>query len=100
MNKLNTFALNSRFTISDNVFSSEVDGEMVLLNLTSGIYFGLDPIGTRIWKLIEQSKTVSEIRSTLLEEYEVGVNDCNQAIQELLQELIDAKLIEVTSEVA
>lgn len=100
MNKIENFNLNTHFKVSEDVFHSEIKDEIVILNLKSGIYFGLDPIGTTIWSLLTQSKTVAEICSFLIKEYEVFSEECDRDLQELLQELTAANLIEVVGEQA
>ena len=45
--------LNQQIVFADTVFAQEVDGEMVLLDMNSENYFGLDSVGTDIWKAIE-----------------------------------------------
>jgi len=57
--------------IRKDVVFRELEGEMVLLNLATGVYFGLDPVGTRIWTLIEAHRSSDEIVETLTAEYEV-----------------------------
>ncbi len=49
-----TPTLDAAFRIPDEVIFRELDGEAVILNLDTGIYFGLDAVGTRIWRLIEE----------------------------------------------
>lgn len=70
----------------------------MILDLKSGTYFGLNSIGTRIWNLLQESKTVSEIRNLLLEEYEVEIAECESTLQQLLQKLVKAELIEMKIE--
>jgi hypothetical protein len=48
-----------------------LDGEAVLLNVETGVYYGLNPLGTDIWRLISTGSTEQEICSALLGEYEV-----------------------------
>jgi hypothetical protein len=57
--------------ISRQVMARELGGEIVILDLTSGNYFGLDEVGARIWKLIGEGKTLGETLDILLAEYEV-----------------------------
>jgi hypothetical protein len=61
----------------------------------SGIYYGLNPIGTRIWKLIQEPRTVPEVCDVLLEEYEVEPERCQRDVLALLQELASKGLIEI-----
>lgn len=80
--------------------SSDLDGEAVILNLKTGIYLGLDTVGTRIWKLLQESKTVKDILDTLILEYEVELERCERDLLALLQRLADEGLIEVRNEAA
>jgi hypothetical protein len=57
--------------ISRQVMARELGGEIVILDLASGNYFGLDEVGARIWKLIGEGKTLGETLDILLAEYEV-----------------------------
>jgi len=54
--------LTDRFTASDDVVAREVGGEMVLLDLNSGQYFGLDPVGMKVWESFqERPQTLAEL---------------------------------------
>ena len=50
----------------------ETSGEGVLLNLKSGRYFGLDAVGTRIWLMLLEGRSLDSTVSQLLQEYEVA----------------------------
>lgn len=71
-----------------------------MLNLTSGIYYGLDAVGARIWNLIQEPRTVNEIRDVLLREYDVETERCERDLLAILQNLAAAGLIEVRDETA
>jgi hypothetical protein len=75
--------------------SSEVAGEAVILNLKSGTYYGLNPVGARIWDLVQQPKTVEQVQTILLDEYDVEPEQCNRELRQVLQDLAHAGLIEV-----
>ncbi|MDQ3605461.1 MAG: PqqD family peptide modification chaperone [Gemmatimonadota bacterium] len=70
-------------------------GETVILNLADSTYYGLDPVGTRVWDLVQEPKTVREVVDTLLQEYEVERDRCEQDILALLGELVFHSLIEI-----
>ena len=78
--------------------SSSVSGEIVILNLKSGAYYGLNATGSRIWDLIQEPKSVRDIRDILLKEYDVDVDICENALHTLLQELSTSGLVEVRNE--
>ena len=79
---------------------ADLAGESVILNLKSGVYYGLNEVGAKIWQLIQQPKTVTEIREALLQDYDVEPEDCQRDLLILLQELAAVKLIEVKHEAA
>ncbi len=79
--------------------SSDLAGESVILQLSTGIYYGLNQVGASIWNLIQESKTVEEIKNAILEEYEVEPEQCDRDLLALLQELEAKGLIEVKNEV-
>jgi hypothetical protein len=59
---VSVMTLDSRVKVNDDVLFQELQGEAVLLNLKSGVYFGLDPVGTRIWQLFAEHELLAEIR--------------------------------------
>ena len=63
--------LASRVRVNDDVLFQELQGEAVVLNLKSGVYFGLDPVGTRIWQLFAAHESLSEIAHAIVAEYDV-----------------------------
>ena len=75
--------------------SSTLGDEAAVLDMNRGIYYGLDPVGTRVWKLIQQPRSVAQVRDALLAEYEVEPIRCEQDLLKLLAELRDAGLIEI-----
>jgi hypothetical protein len=75
--------------------SSDLGGEVAILDLKAGVYYGLDAVGARIWSLIEEPRTVNEIRDILLEEYDVEPERCERDLLALLRRLADEGLVEV-----
>jgi hypothetical protein len=81
------------FRVPEEVLFQEVSGETVLLDLESESYFGLDEIGTRVWVLLNEGKSVRQMVDVLLEEYEVERATLEGDVDELLGELAEAGLI-------
>jgi hypothetical protein len=83
----------TKFVISEEALSQEVNGETVILDLKSESYFGLDEVGTRIWQLLNKGNTPQQIHDLLLVEYEVDAEQLQKDISELISQLADAGLI-------
>ena len=78
--------------------SCDLGGEAAILNLKSAVYYGLDPVGARIWNLIQEPKSLHEIREILLKEYNVEPGRCERDLLALLEKLVEEGLIEVKDE--
>jgi hypothetical protein len=75
--------------------AGELDGEAVLMSVDQGRYYGMDPIGTRIWSLIETPLAVSDVCDQLRKEYKVTPEECERDVLVFLNELADANLLSV-----
>lgn len=75
--------------------SSELDGETILLQMSSGLYYGLNQMGAAIWEMIQSPKAFQEIQASLLESYDVSAEVCRQEVEKLLVDLHAAGLITV-----
>ncbi|MGA8144872.1 MAG: PqqD family peptide modification chaperone [Candidatus Acidiferrales bacterium] len=69
--------------------------ESAILNLKNSVYYGLDPVGARVWALLQQPRTVEEVRDTLLSEYDVEAGRCEKDLLTLLEKMRSEGLIEV-----
>jgi len=78
--------------------SCDLSGEAAILNLNDGMYYGLNEVGARIWSLLSEPTTVSEIRDQLEREFDVDSEQCEKDLVTLLSQLQGAGLIEVRDE--
>ena len=100
MNNNNQLTLKSTVSASELQASSELLGEAVILNLQSGVYYGLNETGSLIWNLIQQSKSLKEIRDVIINEYEIEPALCTDYVLQLVQDLASAGLVAIKNEVA
>lgn len=73
--------------------SGKLEDELVMMDITKGKYFSLNPVAARIWELLEQSLDLEEISVILMEEYEVEAEQCTIATKECLIKLAEIGLI-------
>jgi hypothetical protein len=92
---LAAITLSSTVRISDDAVFREIDGEAVVLSLASGIYFGLNAVGTRTWQLIEQLGALDAVRGTLVHEFDVDADAAGRDLINLVAELAARGLVEV-----
>ena len=87
--------LEDRAQCSGEVLVQEVGGEAVLLDLASERYFGLDPIGTRIWQLLADAPSLQQVHATLCGEFDAPAERIQADLLALVQELAVAGLVEI-----
>lgn len=88
----------STIVAAQSQISCELADQVVILTLRTGMYYGLDPVGARIWHLIQEPRTVPELRDALLQEYDVEPERCERDLLILLEALAANGLIEVTDD--
>jgi hypothetical protein len=88
--------VDSKVQRNPEMVSGNMDGEVVMLSIQRGEYFGLDKIGSRIWDIIENSISISDIKNILLQEYEVDEETCLNDLIEFLEDLQNKGLILVS----
>ena len=88
-------SLSDIVTIPSQVMARQVGNESVILDLSSGTYYGLDPVGARIWQLITEGQTLPQVCETMLAEYEVSCEDIERDVLALVQNLADKQLVGV-----
>jgi hypothetical protein len=77
--------------------SCDLSGEAVVLNMKSGMYYGMGDVGALIWAALEQPKTFADISKTVLETYQIDKKTCEQDLVAFLMDLESAGLVEITN---
>lgn len=75
--------------------SCDLEGEAVILHLQEGVYYGLNEVASKVWKLVQEPRSIMEIRDALLADYDVEADDCTRDLLELLKRFRDWKLVEL-----
>jgi hypothetical protein len=88
-------ALNPEDTIclSKQAVWSDLNGEIAVLHLSAGVYFGIEGVGCEIWKFLQEPRTVAQIVSHLLATYEVSKDVCEEHTLSFLEQLAGPGLI-------
>ena len=77
--------------------SCALGDEAAILNLKNTVYYGLNPVGARVWNLLQQPMTIGQLRDALVDEYDVDVVRCESDLLELLEKMRGEGLIQVRS---
>lgn len=78
---------------NQSLVSTRIDEDTVMMSIDNGEYYGLNPIGTRVWELIENPVVVSQIISRLQDEFDVSPEVCEADTMEFLNQLYAKNLL-------
>lgn len=93
---LHQIRLTNKLSIPDGVMARQVGDETVILDLASGTYYGLDPVGARIWQFVTEGCTLDQVCERMLAEYEVARADIERDVLALTQALLGKNLITIS----
>lgn len=84
--------------LTNNHVATDLAGDVVILNLADGSYYGLNEVGSYIWKLLQSPMTVQDICVSVAAEYDVDERTCRDDVFELLETLAKKSLVEMIDE--
>jgi hypothetical protein len=90
-----SLTLDSLVVATDGQATCDLAGEAVVLDVSGGLYYGLNEVGARIWRLVREPIRVEAILETLVDEYEVDPATCSRDLLRVLGALQAAGLVEV-----
>lgn len=79
--------LDRRVVAPEGVLAKEMDGEAVLLHLSTETYFGLNATGFRMWRVLTSEPSIAAGIDALVAEYDVAPDELRRDVLELLGEL-------------
>lgn len=92
---MTTIEPTSVVTSSADLLCTEVEGEFVMMDMTAGLYFNLDPIGSDIWRQLQEPIEVTQLCHSLQERYEAPAEVIERDVLTLLRRLQEKNLIDV-----
>jgi len=84
--------------VSKELAAADLGDDVAILNITNGVYYSLNPVGARIWSLIQEPRSVRDVCTTLVAQYDVDTDRCEQDAIALLQQLAENELIDVVDD--
>ena len=63
-------------TRDPDLVAAEMDGDLVMMSIENGEYYGVGGVGPRIWELLEQPTSLKQIVQTITAEFDVEEERC------------------------
>ena len=90
--------MNMKIVVPEDILVQDVHGESVLLNLDNRYYYGLDKMGTQMWRTLSGSESIQKAYDDLLARYDVEADVLRRDLFKLVQKLLDYGLLKVADE--
>ena len=81
-----------------DILDDDLDGELVMMDIERGSYFGLNKTATRIWALLEQPVVIKDLCEQLTSEFNVPAEQCSKEVSVFLQNLLARGLLQVVTD--
>lgn len=88
-------SVNSVVVATKHQVSCALGEESAILDMQNSVYYGMNAVATRVWNLLQQPKSIREIRDAIVDEYDVTPEQCERDILELLDRMKSEGLIEL-----
>ena len=85
--------LDTHLSIPPQVMSRLVGDETVLLDLASGMYFGVDGVGQRIWEAVAEGQSLGQAAAVISAEYDVDEARAQKDVIEFASDLVARGLL-------
>ena len=85
--------LQSTVSRNPDIVTNEIDGDMVMMSITEGSFFGLNAVGSAIWHLLETPASIETIIAHVLEKFEVSEEQCQTDILNFIENMINNKTL-------
>lgn len=81
------------FQISNQITTARVESGVVLLNLLTGEFFGLEGTSVRYWELLSTTGSLEETVRIVVEEYDVETIEVKADLNAFIEQLKEAGLV-------
>ena len=78
---------------TNDVAAKVMDGEAILINITSGMYHSMDNVGGYVWELIEQGHALGDIAEAVSAKFDVDADAALRDVSGLAQQMLEENLV-------
>lgn len=75
------------------LLEAELGDELVALDPQEGSCFGFNDVAASVWRQLDQPKTFAQLSLALLEQYDVGADQCARELKQLMDDLVEKGLV-------
>ena len=87
----------TKVVVSKDQLSANLGDTLAILHMGSNTYYGLDEVGLRVWELIQKPVSIGQLCENIVNEYDVDPKVLETDIVSLLEEMLEAGLVEIVN---
>ncbi|MDB6130441.1 MAG: hypothetical protein JWM04_1548 [Verrucomicrobiales bacterium] len=87
--------LDTKVVADKDQLSTELNGQSVIMNVDTGTYYSLNPVGSVIWRVIQEPATLRQVSDQVIAEFDVDAVRAQADVIKLVQDLVASKLAQV-----
>ena len=84
---------NQKISRQDGLIAVPMDGDLVMMNISTGTYFGINPVGVMIWELLETPHTMAQICHHMMEKYAVDQETCLRDVRNFVEQMLRENIV-------
>jgi hypothetical protein len=84
-----------RVEISDGVIWRDLGGDVVILNVETGVYFGLDGSGGQIWRELVKHGTIEKTFQSLKQQFDIEPDELRRDLDALVDQFVQKRLVQL-----
>jgi hypothetical protein len=85
----------ARIAINPQHLVAELDGDVVIMSIDTGTYYGLDAVGACVWKLLAQPQTFTEVVDGVVGQFEADTEVVERDLTAFLKEMQSEGIISI-----
>jgi hypothetical protein len=89
--------MSNKYIQNKKVIQSKIGDEVVMLDMDSGFYFGLNSVASIIWGMLEKAISFEEVINELMKEYNVDRQTCENDTRSFWNQLLERNIIKQVS---
>lgn len=86
-------AIDVQITQNPELVAANMDGELVMMSIERGEYFGIGGVGTRLWELLAEPTTIEQLVAAICAEYDIDESTCQTDIIAFIEQLLSNELV-------
>ena len=90
----NTIDMQCKIMRHPDLLAVPMDGDLVMMSISQGNYYGINPVGSVIWEALQTPQTLDQLCQVVVKEFAVDETTCAKDVQTFIAQMLDAKVVQ------